>query len=278
MSGADDLTARINRAKANIESARQYLAEAGELSRAIRISTAEDVLGLIRNGISKTELEARLIASSWHDVHGQHEAKQRVIWTNPSETSSRGKEKGLNTSVRIMTEEDGSSYARVYNGPTGGDIKDRDGVVLLDRQGKPIAAQALRLNENGKVVTGNNANTHFLLRSDLSTTPATNSFSSGGALRGVSRVLGPAGSLFGGAYSLYEAYEADGGFGENFSETAGGIAGGAAGGWGGAAAGAALGTVLIPIPGVGTVVGGIAGGIIGGIGGETVGEYLGGLF
>jgi hypothetical protein len=107
---------------------------------------------------------------------------------------------------------------------------------------------------------------------------ADNTISSGGALRGVSRVLGPAGSLFGGAYSLYEAYEADGGFGENFSETAGGIAGGAAGGWGGAAAGAALGTVLIPIPGVGTVVGGIAGGIAGGIGGEKIGEFLGGLF
>ncbi len=99
---------------------------------------------------------------------------------------------------------------------------------------------------------------------------------SGGVLRGASRALGPAGSLIGGAYSLYEAYDADDGFGENFRETAGGIAGGAAGGWGGAAAGAALGTAIFP--GVGTVVGGIAGGIAGGIGGEKIGEFLGGLF
>lgn len=98
---------------------------------------------------------------------------------------------------------------------------------------------------------------------------------SGGVLRGANKFLGPAGHLLD-AYSLYEAYDADGGFGENFRETASGIAGGAAGGWGGAAAGAALGTAIFP--GVGTVVGGIAGGIAGGIGGEKIGEFLGGLF
>lgn len=98
---------------------------------------------------------------------------------------------------------------------------------------------------------------------------------SGGVLRGADKFLGPAGHLLD-AYSLYEAYDADGGFGENFRETAGGVVGGAAGGWGGAAAGAAIGTAIFP--GVGTVVGGIAGGIAGGIGGEKIGEFLGGLF
>lgn len=98
---------------------------------------------------------------------------------------------------------------------------------------------------------------------------------SGGVLRGANKFLGPVGHLLD-AYSLYEAYDADGGFGENFRETAGGIAGGAAGGWGGAAAGAAIGTAIFPVGG--TVVGGIVGGIAGGIGGEKVGEFLGGLF
>lgn len=131
----------------------------------------------------------------------------------------------------------------------------------LDRHSRAAAEQILERNG----VASEIANT------------AGNTFSPGGALRGVSRALGPAGSLIGGASSLYDAYSADGGItGENFTETVGGMAGGAAGGWGGAAAGAALGTAIFP--GVGTVVGGIAGGIIGGIGGETVGEYLGGLF
>lgn len=98
---------------------------------------------------------------------------------------------------------------------------------------------------------------------------------SGGALRGVSRALGPAGSLMG-AYSLYEAYQSDGGtMGENFRETAGGAIGGAAGGWAGAAAGAAIGTAIFP--GVGTVVGGLIGGIAGGMAGEEAGGFLGGL-
>ena len=122
------------------------------------------------------------------------------------------------------------------------------------------------------------------------TAPPTNSFTqsptapivdtagetpSGGVLRGANKFLGPAGDLMD-AYSLYEAYESDGGrMGENFKETAGGVAGGMAGGWAGMQAGAAIGSLGGP---VGTVVGGIIGGIAGGIAGEKGGEFLGGLF
>ncbi|NJL41852.1 MAG: hypothetical protein HC840_15735 [Leptolyngbyaceae cyanobacterium RM2_2_4] len=99
-----------------------------------------------------------------------------------------------------------------------------------------------------------------------------NAIPSGGA----SRALGPAAYLLD-AYSLYEAYESDGGrMGDNFQETAGGVVGGAAGGWAGAAAGAAIGTAIFP--GVGTVVGGLIGGAVGGMAGEEAGGFLGGLF
>ncbi|MBD1867981.1 hypothetical protein H6F95_11850 [Cyanobacteria bacterium FACHB-471] len=95
-------------------------------------------------------------------------------------------------------------------------------------------------------------------------------------LRQADRVLGPAGYLLD-AYSLHEAYEADGGrMGDNFRETAGEFVGGAAGGWAGATAGAAIGTAIFP--GVGTVVGGIIGGVVGGMAGEEAGGFLGGLF
>ncbi|MEG4204946.1 hypothetical protein QUA20_13560 [Microcoleus sp. Pol7_A1] len=84
-------------------------------------------------------------------------------------------------------------------------------------------------------------------------------------LNGVSRVARPLGVVTD-IIDLTNAYNEDGGFGENFQETAGSVAGG----WGGAAAGAALGTALIPIPVVGTVLGGIAGGIIGSGAGEGI--------
>lgn len=91
-----------------------------------------------------------------------------------------------------------------------------------------------------------------------------------GAASGAARVAVPVGIALDG-YFLYDAYQQDGGFGENFGSTAGGVAGG----WGGAAAGAAAGAALgSVIPGVGTVIGGVAGGIIGGFGGSLLGEEV----
>jgi hypothetical protein len=89
-----------------------------------------------------------------------------------------------------------------------------------------------------------------------------------GTLRGASKALGPVGLAFD-AYSLHEAYEADGDrFGEEFKTTAGGVVGGVVGG---AAMGAAVGSV---VPGVGTVIGGVVGGIVGSMAGERIGEAL----
>ena len=84
-------------------------------------------------------------------------------------------------------------------------------------------------------------------------------------LSGLSKVARPLGVVTD-VIDLKNAYDEDGGFGENFQETAGGVAGGL----GGAAAGAAIGTAVIPIPIVGTVLGGIAGGIIGSGAGEGI--------
>lgn len=264
MSGADDLTARINQAKANIEQARQVLVEAGEIPKSIQISGAKGALELIDRGISKTQLEARLIASGWYDVHGGQNVNQRVIWTNPS----------LNESVRIMTDEQGSSYARVYNGPTGGGQWGSEWNPNA-KNGKggwtpPLVKgeQPLKLDDTtGKVVTGSKGDTHPPLLPDPPKTPGASSF-----LRGAGKALGPAGALLD-AYSLGEAYEADGGrIGENVQSTAGGIAGG----WGGAAAGAAIGSAIAP--GVGTVIGGVIGGVAGSSAGSAIAEGIGDLF
>ena len=93
-----------------------------------------------------------------------------------------------------------------------------------------------------------------------------------GTLRGAGRALGPAGALLD-AYSLKEAYDADGGtIGENVQSTAGGIAGG----WAGAAAGAAIGSAVLP--GLGTVIGGAIGGIAGSSAGSKIAEGIGNLF
>ncbi|MEG3880442.1 hypothetical protein QT972_24065 [Microcoleus sp. herbarium7] len=89
-------------------------------------------------------------------------------------------------------------------------------------------------------------------------------------LSGASRVARPL-AVVTDVIDLTNAYNEDGGFGQNFQETVGSVAGG----WGGAAAGAAAGAALgSVVPGVGTVVGGIAGGIIGGIGGSAAGEGI----
>lgn len=266
---ADDLTARINQAKNNIQKARNLLLEAGEISS--KISDTQGVLELIKRGVSKTELEARLIASGWYDVHGGLGSEQRVIWTNPS----------LEESVRIMTDEQGSSRARVFNGPTGGgrwgsewnpDAKNGKGGWT-----SPLVAGEQGLDLDGK--PGSPDTTHHSLLPDPPTTQAANIAENipvrGGALQGVlrgaSRALVPIGAAMD-AYSLKEAYEADGGFGENFQSTAGGIAGG----WGGAAAGAAIGTAIAP--GVGTVIGGVIGYIAGSSAGSKIAEGIGSLF
>lgn len=87
-------------------------------------------------------------------------------------------------------------------------------------------------------------------------------------LRRGSKALGPLGMAFD-AFSLHQAYEADGGrMGEEFKTTAGGVVGGVVGG---AAVGAAVGSV---VPGVGTVIGGVVGGIIGSMAGERIGAAL----
>lgn len=74
--------------------------------------TATDVLNLLVGGIDKTALETELAASGWTFAlaRGGSKSGQGKIWTNPSDRCS----------VRIMTKADGSSYARVYNGPGGG--------------------------------------------------------------------------------------------------------------------------------------------------------------
>ncbi|MBD2000131.1 hypothetical protein H6G00_26565 [Leptolyngbya sp. FACHB-541] len=298
-----DLTARINQAKANIERARQLAAGAGETSAQIR--NAKDALGAIArqfssrgeiesvlsrdvskrdaprvvgNRITKTELESRLIASGWHDVHGHDvrggdNRRQRVVWTNPD----------LDTSIRIMTDENGYSDARVYNGPTGGGrwgTGDVANGTYVERV-SPEDMLDFRAGDSNHPVKGHNNNpklSHFALLPEPPIVQAgdiADSDSSQG-LRQASRVLGPAGRLLG-VYTLSEAFESDGGrMGDSFRETVGEMAGGAAGGWAGATAGAAIGTAIFP--GVGTVVGGIIGGVVGGMAGEEAGGFLGGLF
>jgi len=99
------------------------------------------------------------------------------------------------------------------------------------------------------------------------TPPAASAVENSGVARGAGRVLSriaaPVGAVIDGV-QLKNAYDQDGGFGENFQRTAGSVAGG----WGGAAAGAAIGTAIAP--GVGTVIGGV----IGGIAGSEVGDDI----
>ncbi|HIK14525.1 MAG TPA: hypothetical protein IGS53_04425 [Leptolyngbyaceae cyanobacterium M33_DOE_097] len=77
-----------------------------------------------------------------------------------------------------------------------------------------------------------------------------------GVGRVLSRIAAPIGAVIDGV-QLKNAYDQDGGFGENFQRTAGSVAAS----WGGAAAGAAIGTAIAP--GIGTVIGGVAGAIAG---------------
>lgn len=77
-----------------------------------QILTAADVLNLLVSGIEKTSLEAKLTASGWTGTpaRGGSKSGSGTIWSSPNATCS----------VRIMTQPDASSYARVYNGPGGG--------------------------------------------------------------------------------------------------------------------------------------------------------------
>lgn len=251
-----ELTDRINQAKANIGKARQLLVEAGGIAASSKILNAKGVLELIEGGVSKTSLEARLIASGWYDVHGHHGGNQRVIWTNPSPH---------NESVRIMTDEHGSAYARAYNGPTGGGRWGGE----QNTKGKWVnplvpGEQPLVLDPNtGNAIPGSKDATHPPLLPDPPKIPVRGS-AVRDVLRGAGKALVPIGLALD-AYFLYEAYEADGGkIGENVQSTAGGTVGA----WGGAAAGAAIGSLIFP--GVGTVIGGVVGGIAGGFGGEAL--------
>ena len=83
-----------------------------------------------------------------------------------------------------------------------------------------------------------------------------NSGAARGVGRALSRIAAPVGAVID-SVQLINAYNQDGGFGENFQSAAGSVAGG----WGGAAAGAAIGTAIAP--GVGTIIGGVVGGIAG---------------
>ncbi|TVP62317.1 MAG: hypothetical protein EA343_11390 [Nodularia sp. (in: Bacteria)] len=76
------------------------------------IFDAEDILNLLVSGINKTTLETELTASNWISTpaRGGSKSGSGMIWTSPDNQSS----------MRIMTQSHGSSYARVYNGPGGG--------------------------------------------------------------------------------------------------------------------------------------------------------------
>jgi hypothetical protein len=70
------------------------------------ILTAADVLNLLVIGIDKTTLETELTVSVWISTlaRGGSKSGGGKIWTSPNNQSS----------LRIMTKPDGSSYARVY--------------------------------------------------------------------------------------------------------------------------------------------------------------------
>ena len=94
-----------------------------------KIVTAIDALNLLINGINKTTLETELIASGWISTPAQGGSKsgQGTIWTSPD----------AQWSVRIMTQPNGSSYVRVYNGSGGG----APGEQPLNSSGKPGSRQ-----------------------------------------------------------------------------------------------------------------------------------------
>ena len=100
------------------------------------ILTVTDVLNFLVSGIDKINLETELTASGLISTpaRGGSKSGAGTIWTSPN----------TQYSVRIMTQPDGSSYARVYNNSPGG--------------GAPAEQP---LNASGK--PGSRGDTHFIL-------------------------------------------------------------------------------------------------------------------
>ena len=75
------------------------------------ILTVTDVLNFLVSGINKITLETELTASGWISTPARGDSKSGAgtIWTSPN----------TQYNVRMMTQPDGSSYARVYNDPRG---------------------------------------------------------------------------------------------------------------------------------------------------------------
>lgn len=93
------------------------------------ILTATDVINLLVSGINKTTLESQLAVSGWTatPARGGSKSGSGTIWSSPN----------LQCSVRVMNKPNGSSYARVYNGPGGG----APGEQALNALAKPASRQ-----------------------------------------------------------------------------------------------------------------------------------------
>jgi hypothetical protein len=300
MSDTDNIAARVDAARGNIERARDTVSEAREISNAIR-----DSQGRLRDpetGWFVSDPNNPRSEYTWTDSD-RRAAWRRLVEDPNSPLLPEQREEIINRGYRGpqfdnpvtgRTETTELSHEPIPLREGGTEVVPRDPREHAARDPhRYLPADEQNLTEAQR----NTIRDAFWDRDGYreydprtwetsSTTPATSSSTSaniaesavppGGVLRGVDRILGPAGYLLD-AYSLHEAYESDGGrIGENFKETAGGVAGGAGGGWAGAAAGAAIGTAIVP--GVGTVVGGLIGGIVGGMAGEEAGGFLGKLF
>lgn len=297
---ADELMARIEQAKRKNEAIAASLRERhGELTEQARRFLRNIYHGDVTEALWSEALQRRARAGEfdWYD-------ERRRAWTDPKTGRaveprrypdgrvSRGGDvyafehkaspyAALSSSTRNQIDLDTTAIRNGYE--LGGDeikgVIRTYGFPVFDPDGKLLPGFTTTDAENWARWARDNQisdqASNIVENTDQASNVVENTHDSGGVLRGANKFLGPAGDLMD-AYSLYEAYESDGGrMGENFKETAGGVAGGMAGGWAGMQAGAAIGSLGGP---VGTVVGGIIGGIAGGIGGEKVGEFLGGLF
>jgi hypothetical protein len=305
----DDLMARIDEARNRQQSARDQLSEISGALKGIYIASEIEEWRLSRSASHPTYVRRsdyeRISSRNRRDFMDE---QLRNIRNDPSHPLSRllnnqgqwrgrdypriseheiGLQAGHLTSrhglqpgeLERFALEDGylnqtDSWGRA--GERGGTILDK---TALDINGVPIEQRTARMYAELGYINENvvrNALIHLgwnaprSLFDEVPTIQTANIAESGlsRGLRGAGRALGPLGVALD-AYSLHEAYEADGGrMGKNFKETAGGVVGGVVGG---AVAGAAIGSV---VPGVGTVVGGVVGGILGSMGGEWLGEKL----
>lgn len=279
---ADELMTRVNEAKSRHQEAQNQLNEVSgalkgifigmELARRQLPRSARDVLRLTRPvnarsierlklGISGVNLEAILGANEWTrttliNPKDGKKGKPTIsqIWRSPTG----------NESIRL-TPKKGLIGVRGFNGPYGGAggywFQELPYEHALDIKGNTIPAG------KNKEYPNKDLRTHFQVSPGSRVSGIVRALDNA-PIRGLSRALGPLGAALD-TYSLYEAYESDGGrMGENFKETAGGVVGGIAGG---VAVGAAMGSV---VPVVGTVVGGIVGGIVGSMGGGWLGDKL----